>query len=55
MSQEARRLLQKFKSFIERLQNGINKGLDGELVAFKIMEVEVLKKEEVEVFFQQLK
>jgi hypothetical protein len=48
-------LLHKYKSFIERLQNGINKGLDGDLVAFKIMEVEVKKKEEVKVFFQQLK
>jgi hypothetical protein len=47
-------LLQKFKSFIKRLENGINKKLDGKLVASKIMEVEVKKKEEVEVFFQQL-
>jgi hypothetical protein len=44
MSQKARSLLQKFKSCIEKLQNGINKGLDGELVASKIMEVEVKKK-----------
>lgn len=55
MSQAAGSLLQKFKSFIKKLQNEINKGLDGELVAFKIMEVGVKKKEEVEVFFQQLK
>jgi hypothetical protein len=44
MSQETRSLLLKFKSFIERLYNGINKGLDGKLVAFKMMEVEVKKR-----------
>jgi hypothetical protein len=42
--------LQKFESFLERLQNGINKGLYGELVAFKIKEVEMKKEaKEVEV------
>jgi hypothetical protein len=40
--------LHKFESFLKRLQNGINKGLDGELVASKIKEVEVKKKEKVE-------
>jgi hypothetical protein len=48
MSQEVGSLLQKFESFLERLHNGINKGLDGELVASKIKEVEVKKEEEVE-------
>jgi hypothetical protein len=41
MSQEARSLLYKFESFLERLQSGINKGLDDELVASKIKELEV--------------
>jgi hypothetical protein len=49
MSYEAKSSLQKFESFIKRLQSGINKGLDGELVASKIKEVEVKKEEEVEV------
>ncbi len=44
MSQEARNLLQKFESFLEGLHSGINKGLDGELIASKIKEVEVKKK-----------
>ncbi len=48
MSQEIWSLLHKFESFLKRLQNGINKGLDGELVASKIKEVEVKKKEKVE-------
>jgi len=39
--------LQKFESFLERLPNGINKGLDGELVASKIKEVKVKREEEV--------
>ncbi len=41
ISQEIGSLLQKFESFLKRLHNGINKGLDGELVASKIKEVEV--------------
>jgi hypothetical protein len=41
MSYEARSSLQKFESFIKRLQSGINKKLDGELVASKIKELEV--------------
>ncbi len=41
MSQEAKGLLQKSESFLEILQSGINRGLDGELVASKIKEVEV--------------
>ncbi len=49
MSQEVGSSLQKFESFLERLQNGINKGLDGELVAYKIKEVKVKREEEVEV------
>jgi len=47
MSQEVRSLLHKFESFLKRLQKGINKGLDGELVASKIKEVEVKRKEKV--------
>jgi len=47
--------LQKFESFIERLHNGINKGLNGELVASKIKEVEVKREEEVEVEFPTFK
>jgi hypothetical protein len=47
MSQEVGRSLEKFESFLEKLQNGINRGLDGELVAYKIKEVKV-KREEVE-------
>ncbi len=42
-------MLQKFESFLERLHNGIKKGLDGELVASKIKKVEVKGEEEVEV------
>jgi hypothetical protein len=41
--------LQKFENFIEKLHNGINKGLNGELVAYNIKEVEVKREEEVEV------
>jgi hypothetical protein len=41
MSQEVGSLLQKFESFLKRLQSGINKGSDSELVASKIKEVEV--------------
>jgi len=47
--------LQKFESFIERLHNGINKGLNGELVASKIKGVEVKREEEVEVEFPTFK
>jgi len=42
-------LLQKFENFLQRLPNVINKGLNGELVAYKIKEVEVKRKEEVQV------
>jgi len=42
MSQEAGSLLQKFESFLKRLHNGINKGLDCELVVSKIKEVETI-------------
>ncbi len=38
--------MQKFESFLERLHNGINKGLDGELVPSKIKEVEAKREEE---------
>jgi hypothetical protein len=51
MSQEVGSSLQKFESFLDRLQNGINKGLDCELVASKIKEVEVKIEEEVETIF----
>jgi len=51
MSQEIGNLLQKFEIFLKRLQSGINKGLDGELVASKIKEVKVKKEEEVEAIF----
>jgi hypothetical protein len=51
MSQEIGNLLQKFENFLKRLQSGINKGLDGELVASKIKEVKVKKEEEVEAIF----
>ncbi len=49
MSQEIGNLLQNFESFIERLRSGINKTLNGELVASKIKEVEMKRDEEVEV------
>ncbi len=49
ISQEIGSLLQKFESFLKRLHNGINKGLDGELVASKIKEVEVKREEEVKI------
>jgi len=39
--------LQKFESFIKRLQSEINKELDGELIASKIKEVKMKKEEEV--------
>jgi hypothetical protein len=42
MSQEVGSLLQKFESFLERLHNGINKGLDGDLATSKIKEVEAV-------------
>jgi gluconate kinase len=42
-------LLQKFESFLKRLQNRINKGLDCELVVSKIKEVEVKREEKVEI------
>jgi ArsR family metal-binding transcriptional regulator len=42
-------LLQKFESFLQRLPNVINKGLDGELVASKIKEVKVKRTEEVQI------
>jgi hypothetical protein len=48
MSPEIGSLFQKFESFLNRLQNGINKGLHCELVACKIKEVEVKREEEVE-------
>jgi len=51
MSQEIGNLLQKFENFLKRLQSGINKGLDGELVASKIKEVKVKKEEEVKAIF----
>ncbi len=51
MSQEVGSSLQKFESFLDRLQNGINKGLDCELVASKIKEVEVKIEEEVKTIF----
>jgi hypothetical protein len=41
--------LQKFESFLKRLQNRINKGLDCELVVSKIKEVEVKREEEIEI------
>jgi hypothetical protein len=44
----------KFESFPKRLQSGIDKGLDGKLVAFKIKEVEVKREKEVEVVFLAL-
>jgi ArsR family metal-binding transcriptional regulator len=47
MSQEGGSLFQKFESFLKRLQNWINKGLDCKLVASKIKEVEVKREEEV--------
>ncbi len=49
MSQEAKNSLQKFESFLDRLQNGINKGLNCELVTSKIKEVEVKREEEVKI------
>ncbi len=49
MSQEARNSLQKFESLLDRLQNGINKGLDCELVASKIKEVKVKREKEVKI------
>jgi hypothetical protein len=48
MSPEIGSLFQKFESFLNRLQNGINKGLHCELVACKIKEVEMKREEEVE-------
>jgi hypothetical protein len=36
MSHQGEGLLQKFQHFIERLQSGINKGLDNNLVAIQI-------------------
>ncbi len=42
-------MLQKFESFLQRLPNVINKGLDGELVASKIKEVKVKRTEEVQI------
>ncbi len=42
-------MLQKFESFLKRLQNRINKGLDCELVVSKIKEVEVKREEKVEI------
>jgi hypothetical protein len=48
MSQEAGSSFKNFESFLHRLLNGINKGLNCELVTFKIEEVEVKRKEEVE-------
>ncbi len=41
--------MQKFESFLKRLQNRINKGLDCELVVSKIKEVEVKREEKVEI------
>ncbi len=41
--------MQKFESFLKRLQNRINKGLDCELVVSKIKEVEVKREEEIEI------
>jgi hypothetical protein len=49
MSYEAMSSLQKFETFIESLQSGINKRLDGELVASKIKKVEMKKEDKVEV------
>ncbi len=40
--------MQKFESFLRRLPSVINKGLDGELVASKIKEVEVKREKEVQ-------
>jgi hypothetical protein len=48
MSQEAGSSFQSFESFIDRLLNGINKGLNCELFTSKIQEVEVKREEEVE-------
>jgi len=44
-------LLQKFESFLQRLSNVINKGLDGELVTSKIKEVKVKRTKEVQIVF----
>jgi hypothetical protein len=49
MSYEARSTLQKFESFFKRLHSGINKGLDGELVASKIKKVQVKREKEVKI------
>ncbi len=43
--------MQKFESFPDRLQNGINKRLNCELVTSKIKEVEVKRKEEIKIVF----
>jgi len=48
MSQEGRSSFKNFESFLRRLLNGINKGLNCELVTSKIEEVEVKREEEVE-------
>ncbi len=44
-------MLKKFESFLKRLQSGINKGVDGELIASKIKEVKLKKEKEVEAIF----
>ncbi len=47
ISYEARSLLQKFESSLKRLQIGIDKRLDGELVASKINEVQVKRENKI--------